>query len=115
MGCRADRPASGEDNGTTADFGYDGDGNLTQDGSVTNTYNAQDQLTSSSDGSSATTYSYALNGELSSVAPASGSAQSYSFDVYGGMASADGVSYGYDALGRMVTRADSSGITASMS
>jgi uncharacterized protein RhaS with RHS repeats len=60
-------------------------------------------------------YSHALNGELSSVAPASSSAQSYSFDAYGNMASADGVSYRYDALGRMVTRADSSGITASMS
>jgi RHS repeat-associated protein len=108
----ADRLTSASANGSTVTYGYDSDGNLTTDGSTSNTYNAQDQLTSSTDGSGTTDYSYALNGTLSSVTPASGSAQDYTFDAYGNLASAGGVSYAYDGLGRLVTRTSGSAATS---
>lgn len=110
----ANRLTSAASSGSTVPYGYDNDGNLTTDGPDSNTYNAQDQLVSSTDNSGTTGYSYSLNGDLTSVTPPSGTAQDYTFDAYGDLASAAGASYGYDALGRPVTRTDSSG-TASMS
>jgi RHS repeat-associated protein len=108
----ANRLTSATSGGTTTGYGYDGDGNLTQDGAVTDSYNAEDQLTSATGNAGTTSYSYALDGSLTSVTPASGSAQNYTWDAYGNMASANGVSYGYDALGRMVTRTGSAGTTS---
>jgi RHS repeat-associated protein len=109
----ADRLASATAGGSTVNYGYDADGNLTRDGSASNTYNAQDQLTSSADGGGTTDYGYTLNGDLSQVTSPSGSTGDYGFDAYGDLASVPGgVSYGYDGLGRPVTRADSSGTTS---
>jgi RHS repeat-associated protein len=111
----ADRVTSAASGGSTTDYGYDGDGNLVTDGPVSNTFNAQDQLVSSTDsgGGATTGYSYTLNGALSQVTPASGSVQDYTWDAYGDLASAPGgVSYASDALGRTVTRTDSSGSTS---
>jgi RHS repeat-associated protein len=85
-------------------YAYDGDGNLTQAGPATYSYDAQDQLTSSATLAGTTSYGYALNGALSSVTAPGGSAQSYAADAYGDVASGPGgVSYGYDALGRLVS------------
>ncbi|HSZ39530.1 MAG TPA: RHS repeat-associated core domain-containing protein [Trebonia sp.] len=111
---KADRLTSAISGGTTTAYAYDGDGNLTQDGSTTSTYNAQDQLTASTSPPGTTSYSYTLNGSTASVTPPSGPAQDYTWDAYGDLASAGGVAYGYDALGRMVTSTDSSG-TADLS
>ena len=79
---------------------------------MTGSYNAQDELTSAAGSAGTTSYSYTLNGSLSSVTPPSGSAQAYTWDAYGDLASAGGVSYGYDALGRMVARTGSAGTTS---
>lgn len=111
----ANRLTSATTGGTTTNYAYDNDGNLTQDGPVTSTYNPQDQLTSATSSVGTTSYSYSTNGELSSVTPPSGPAQNYTWDAYGDLASAAGVSYGYDALGRLVSRTLGTGTATSQS
>ena len=101
--------------GTSTSYGYDNAGNLTQDGPVTSTYNAQDQLTSATSSAGTTNYSYTLNEELASVNPPTGAAQSYAWDAYGDLASAKGTGYGYDALGRLVSRTPATGPATSLS
>jgi RHS repeat-associated protein len=49
------------------------------------------------------------------VTPPAGSAQDYAWDAYGDLTSADGVGYGYDALGRLVTRTPATGAATSLS
>jgi RHS repeat-associated protein len=112
---QANRLISATSGGTTTSYGYDNDGNLTQDGPASNTYNQQDQLTSSTSSAGSTSYSYTPNGELASVTPPAGSAQDYAWDAYGDLTSADGVGYGYDALGRLVTRTPATGAATSLS
>jgi RHS repeat-associated protein len=108
---QADRLASAASAGTTTKYGYDGAGNLTQNGPVTNTYNAQDQLTSSTGSAGQTNYTYTLNGALASAA-GSGGTTSYTSDAYGNQASAGGTSYGYDALGRLTSTTTGSSTTS---
>ena len=87
------------DNGTaTTQYGYDGDGNLTQDGSKTYTYDARDELTS--DGTN--TYTYTARGTPSSESTPTGSV-AVTFDAYGDQATAASSSYTYDALGRLTS------------
>lgn len=95
--------------GTTS-YSYDDDGNLTAAGGTTYAYNAQDQLTSATSSSGTTSYGYTLSGALASVTPSGGSAQTYTSNAYGQqVAVPGGMSYAYDALGRLVTRTTSSG------
>ncbi|MDX6389325.1 MAG: large repetitive protein, partial [Streptosporangiaceae bacterium] len=103
---QADQLTSATAGGTTTSFGYDADGNLTQAGATSSSYNAQDQVTSSASAAGSTSYTYTLNGALSSVTPPSGTTQNYTSNAYGQMATAPGgISYSYDALGRLATRA----------
>jgi RHS repeat-associated protein len=109
----ANRLASATTGGTVTDYAYDGDGNLTQAGGASYAYNPQDQLTSSTTSGSTTSYAYTLSGALSSVTPAGGSAQGYTSDAFGNLIAAPGgITYGYDALGRLVSRTASSGTTS---
>jgi RHS repeat-associated protein len=112
---KANRLASSTISGTTTTYGYDGDSNLTQSGGTSYSYNAQDQATSSTTTSGTTNYAYTLAGALASITPPGGSAQSYTTDAYGWVATAPGgISYAYDALGRLATRTVS-GTASSMS
>jgi RHS repeat-associated protein len=86
---------------TTDTYAYDNDGNLTNDNGVTYTYDARDELVSSSTG---TSYTYTANGELQS----SGS-EPYTFDAYGQQISAGLYGYTWDALNRVVTAGEKSG------
>jgi RHS repeat-associated protein len=106
----ADWLTSATTGGTTTSYGYDPTGDLTQADGTTYAYNAQDQLTSSTASAATTSYGYTLPGALSSVTPPSGAAQDYTSNAYGQTTTAaGGISYGYDALGRLVTRATGSG------
>jgi RHS repeat-associated protein len=109
---KAGRLASSAIGGTTAQYAYDGDGNLTLSGGTTYAYNGQDQVTSSAASAGTTSYAYTLNGALASVTAPNGAVQSYTTDAYGQAATAPGgVGYGYDALGRLVTRTVGSSTT----
>ena len=93
------------DNGTaTTAYGYDGNGNLTRDGSKTYTYDARDELTSNGTGS----FTYTARGTPSSEPGATGTLAT-TFDAYGDQATAGSRSYAYDALGRLTADAPSSG------
>jgi RHS repeat-associated protein len=96
--------------GTTTSYGYDADGNLTQAGGTGYNYNAQDQLTTATSSAGATSYGYTLSGALASVTPPSGPTQNYTSNAFGQAVTAPGgISYGYDGLGRLATRATSAG------
>lgn len=111
----ADRLISATVGSSVTSYGYDDDGNLTRNGGTTSSYNAQDQLVSSASAAGTTSYGYTLSGALASVSPPGGSAQAYTSNAYGQLATAPGgLSYGYDALGRLVTRGSGSS-PASMS
>jgi RHS repeat-associated protein len=109
----ADELTSATTGGTTTSYGYDADGDLTQEGGTSYSYNAQDQPVSSTTTAGTTSYGYTLSGALASVTPPSGSAQDYTSNAYGQTATVPGgISYAYDALGRLATRATSSGTTS---
>jgi len=86
---------------TTQTYGYDNDGNMTNDNGVTYTYDARDELMSSSSGS---TYAYTADGELQSAGSAS-----YTFDAYGQQITAGTAGYTWDALNRVVTAGEQNG------
>jgi RHS repeat-associated protein len=106
----ADELTSATTGGTTTDFGYDADGDLTQAGGTSYNYDARDQPVSATTSAGTTSYGYTLSGALSSVTPPSGTAQDYTSNAYGQTVTAPGgVSFAYDALGRLATRTTSSG------
>ncbi|HEY4867306.1 MAG TPA: RHS repeat-associated core domain-containing protein, partial [Candidatus Dormibacteraeota bacterium] len=82
-------------------------GNRTQSGSHTFSYDARDQLTS--DGTSS--YSYTARGTLASVSGPGGTA-AFSSDAFGQAITQAGQTYAYDALGRAVTDTGAAGTTA---
>jgi RHS repeat-associated protein len=105
---QADQLTSATTGTAATGYGYDADGDLTQAGNTTYGYNAQDQLTSSTGSAGSTSYAYTPSGALSSITPPSGAAQDYTSNAYGQTATAPGgISYGYDALGRLATRTTS--------
>jgi RHS repeat-associated protein len=107
---QASRLVSATAGGGTTAYAYDNAGNLTQSGTTTSTYNAQDERTSSTTAAATTGYAYTLAGALASVTPPGGTAAPYTWDANGDLVSAPGsVGYGYDALGRMVSRSTGSG------
>jgi len=100
----AGRLASWNNGTTTTAYGYDSNGNLTQDGSKTYTYDARDELTSDATG----TYAYTARGTPSSE-PGPGGPLTVTFDAYGDQATAGTRSYAYDALGRLTADAPATG------
>ncbi len=100
----AGRLTSWNNGTTTTAYGYDGNGNLTQDGAKTYTYDARDELTS--DG--VNSYTYTARGTPSSESSLSGTI-AVSFDAYGDQATAGTRSYTYDALGRLTADTPTAG------
>ena len=98
----AGRVTSWNNGTTTTSYGYDNNGNLTQDGAKAYTYDARDELTS--DGTNS--YSYTARGTLASESSSSATVAS-SFDAFGDQVTQGTEGYVTDALGR-VTSATSS-------
>ena len=89
-------------NGTsTTNYGYDNNGNLTQDGSKTYAYDARDELTS--DGTNS--YAYTARGTLASESSTAGTVTS-SFDAFGDQVTQGPETYVTDGLGRMTSAAN---------
>jgi RHS repeat-associated protein len=90
-------------------YGYDAAGNRTQAGNTTYTYNALNQLTGASDG---TSYAYDSSGRLSQKTNG-GQTTTYSWDPLNELTQVhDGqgqTSFSYDGLGRRSERTDSTG------
>ncbi|HET9082145.1 MAG TPA: LamG-like jellyroll fold domain-containing protein, partial [Trebonia sp.] len=92
-------------NGTaTVSYGYDNNGNLTQNGTATYTYDARDELT----GNGTASYTYTARGTPSAEPSPSGTV-AVTFDAYGDQASAGTNMYAYDALGRLAAVTPTSG------
>jgi RHS repeat-associated protein len=85
---------------TTATYGYDADGNMTNDNGVTNTFDARDELVSDSTGY---TFTWAANGDLSQQGTPGGQSYSFSSDAFGQQITDLSSSYTWDALDRLVT------------
>jgi RHS repeat-associated protein len=110
---QADELTSATKSGATTSYGYDANGDLTRVGGTTFRYNAQDQPVSSTTSAGTTSYAYTLSGALASVTSPSGSVQNYTTNAYGQTVTAPGgISYSYDGLGRLATRATTSGTSA---
>ena len=95
---QANRLTSWNNGVTTVNYGYDGDGNRTQVGSQTFTYDARDELLSGG----GSTYAYTPRGTLASVTTASGTTSS-AFDAFNQLITQGTAQYSYDALGRVIT------------
>jgi RHS repeat-associated protein len=93
---QADRLTSWNNGVTTVNYGYDGDGNRTQVGSQTFTYDARDELLAGA----GSTYSYTPRGTLASVTTSSGSTNS-TFDAFNQLITQGSQQYSYDAMGRL--------------
>ena len=101
---QAGRITSWNNGTTTTAYGYDANGNLTQDGSKTYTYDARDEKTA--DGTNS--YTYTARGTPSTETGSSGPL-AVTFDAYGDQATAGTRFYGYDALGRLTSDTAASG------
>ena len=86
---------------TSQSYGYDNDGNMTNDNGVSYTYDARDELASSSTG---TSYAYTADGDLQSAGSAA-----YTFDAYGQQITAGTSGNTWDALNRVVTAGEQNG------
>jgi RHS repeat-associated protein len=90
-------------------YGYDKAGNRTEAGGVTSTFNALNQITEASDGSS---YGYDGAGRLTSIAKGE-EETTYGWDLLDHLATVEGpggtASYAYDALERLSERKGSGG------
>jgi RHS repeat-associated protein len=83
---------------TTTSYAYDKAGNLTQAGNETLSYDARDQLSSTTKGTTTTPYTYTARGTMATAGPAA-----YTSDAYGQAITSAGQTYGYDALGRLLS------------
>ena len=90
-------------------YGYDKAGNRTEAGGVTGTFNALNQITEASDG---TSYGYDGAGRLTSIAKGE-EETTYGWDLFDHLATVEGpggtASYAYDALERLSERKGSGG------
>jgi RHS repeat-associated protein len=95
---QADRLTSWNNGVTTVGYGYDANGNRTQVGSQTFTYNARDELLAGG----GTSYTYTPRGTLASATSSSGTVSS-TFDAFNELVTQGNQSYSHDALGRVIT------------
>jgi RHS repeat-associated protein len=105
---QANRLASWNNGTSTVNYGYDGAGNLTKSGGKTLAYDARDQLASTTSGGTTTSYTYTARGTMATAGTAN-----VSSDAYGQTSTRSGQSYGYDALGRLLTAAGKAAFTLS--
>ncbi|MFD5464833.1 LamG-like jellyroll fold domain-containing protein [Kitasatospora sp. NPDC127059] len=88
-------------NGTaTTAYAYDGNGNLTSNGTTTATYNQRNQLSSAG----ATNYTYTARGTRSAATTGT-TTTSATYDAFDELTAQGGQTYAYDALGRLTTSA----------
>jgi RHS repeat-associated protein len=96
----ARRLTSWNDGTTTTNYGYDASGNRTAIGGRTLSYNQRNQLTNDA----GTSYSYTRRGTLANTSSGSTMVTSTS-DAFDQTITRGGQTYGYDALGRVLTAA----------
>ncbi|WP_457033715.1 RHS repeat-associated core domain-containing protein [Kitasatospora sp. P5_F3] len=83
-------------------YAYDGNGNLTADGTNTATYNQRNQLTSQN--TTGTTYTYSPRGTRTSSTSGSNTSTA-TYDAFDQLTAQAGKTYTYDALGRLTQTA----------
>ncbi|RSM38791.1 hypothetical protein DMB66_58775, partial [Actinoplanes sp. ATCC 53533] len=96
----AGRLTSWTSNSGTVGYEWDDSGNRTKAGAKTATYDERNRLLSDSD----YTYAYTPRGTMT-TRTSSGLAETYSFDAFDRLVSAEGQAYVYDGLNRVVNRA----------
>lgn len=92
--------------GVTTTYGWDGASNRSSAGNTTFSYNADNQLTSSTSGSATTNYSYNSQGDLTSTSsPTSNTSYTYNNadQVTNTTSSGGTATYTYDSLGRLAS------------
>ncbi|MFI5936340.1 LamG-like jellyroll fold domain-containing protein [Actinoplanes sp. NPDC051494] len=94
----ADQLTSWNNGVTTVPYEYDAAGNRTRSGTKTFTYDARDQLATSSDG---TTYSYTARGTLAQTVNGTTATATRS-NAFGETLGQQNQTYQYDALGRLI-------------
>ncbi|MFC1413037.1 LamG-like jellyroll fold domain-containing protein [Streptacidiphilus sp. N1-12] len=84
---------------TTANYAYDDNGNLTQRGSTTATYNQRNQLQSAG----STSYNYTARGTLASTTVGGTATMTSSYNAFDQLTNQGAQNYTYDAAGRLLT------------
>nr|BFE53352.1 polymorphic toxin-type HINT domain-containing protein [Saccharothrix mutabilis subsp. capreolus] len=95
---KAGRLTSWNNGSTTTDYGWDGNGNLTRDGTTTATYNQRNHLLSRGD----TTYTYESRGVQASRTTG-GTTTTLRFNAYDELTTDGATTNTYDPLGRLHT------------
>jgi RHS repeat-associated protein len=95
-------PAGGQT--VTKTYGYDNAGNMISNNGTTYTYDARDELTANG----SNTYSYTADGDLATQTGSGGTA-TFASNAYGQQITDAGSSYTWDARGRIISAANSSG------
>lgn len=93
-------------------YGYDNNGNLTQAGNQTLTYDTRDELLSATSSAGTTTYAWTARGTQGSVSGPGGNTTATS-DAYGQAITQAGQTYTYDASGRLISSAGKDAFTLS--
>ncbi len=104
----AGRLASWTAGSVTTPFSYDPAGNRTRAGPTSYTYNARSQLTSATTGSTSTSYTYTSRGTTSAITTGS-TKTAITSDAFDQQITSGSTHFDYDALGRLSSRADTSG------
>ncbi|MFJ9167347.1 RHS repeat-associated core domain-containing protein, partial [Lysinibacillus fusiformis] len=98
---QAGRLNSWNDGAASTAYAYDGNGNLTADGTNTATYNQRNQLTSQN---TTATYTYSPRGTRTSSTSGSNTSTA-TYDAFDQLTAQAGKTYTYDALGRLAQTA----------
>ena len=96
--------------GAISEYGYDPNGNRTRAGNESATFDNRNRMKTQG----AVTYNWSPRGTLSSTVTG-GVTTSYTFSAFGEMLTVGGVSFTYDALGRIATRTSTGSAAADFS
>ncbi|MER7672372.1 RHS repeat-associated core domain-containing protein [Kitasatospora sp. NPDC096128] len=96
----AGRLSTWNNGAATTAYAYDGNGNLTSNGTTTATYNQRNQLSSAG----TTSYTYTARGTRTAATTGT-TTTSATYDAFDELTGQGGQSYAYDALGRLTTSA----------